>query len=264
MSERRRPMGVCVVVASSGRRVPIEWGLALATLSYPVGLNHSWFVNKKGSADVNFTRGQQREILAEKAIALGAEYMMCFDDDTVPPAHAIQSLWYVLSQNPKAAICGGIYCTKEAIPSPLVFMELGGGPFWNWTLGDIFPCKGLGLGCMMIRLSALKELPKPWFLDRSDVDPGRREKIGEVEINITGDAGTDDLYLCQKMSDAGHIILAHGGVLPLHIGEDDKQYILPDNSFPITSYLERKEKMEAQGLDSRNRESKVTELVQKL
>ena len=251
-------MGVVVVVPSSGRRVPIEWAMSLATLSYPVGMHHAWFINKKGSDDPAFTRDRQRETLAEKAIALGAEYMMCFDDDTVPPAHAIQSLWYVLSQHPEAAICGGIYCTKEAQPSPIVFKELGAGPFWNWTLGDIFPCAGLGLGCMMVRLSALKALPKPWFKDFSTCEPGRREMIGESEINITGDSGTDDLYLCQKMTEAGHVILAHGGVLPLHIGEDDKQYILPDDSYPIVSYLKRKAEMEAQGLDPRNRESRVT------
>jgi hypothetical protein len=252
-------MGITVVVPSSGRPVPIEWALGIATLSYPVGMSHAWLVNKKGTDDPNFTRAEQRETLAERAAALGSEYIMCFDDDTVPPAHAIQSLWYVLSQHPEAAICGGIYCSKEDKPSPLVFKELGAGPFWNWTLGDIFPCKSLGLGCMMVRMSALKALPKPWFLDFSKSDPGRKEKVGEIEIAITGDTGTDDSYLCQKMTEAGHVILAHGGVLPMHIGEDGRQYVLPEDSYPIQSYLKKKAEMEAQGRDPRNRESKVTE-----
>ena len=251
------PMGVVVVVASSGRYVPLEWALSIATLSYPVGMHHAWLANKKDPAK-GFTRAQQREQLAERALALGAEYMMCFDDDTVPPAHAIQSLWYVLSQHPEAGICGGIYCTKEEQPSPIVFKELGAGPFWNWTLGEIFPCKGLGLGCMMVRMSALKTLPKPWFEDKSDCTPGRVEKVGEVDMAITGDAGTDDLHLCRRMSDAGHLILAHGGVLPVHYGQDGRTFILSEDSFPVVSYMERKAEMEAKGLDARNRESKVS------
>jgi hypothetical protein len=256
------PMGIVVVVASSGRPVPIEWALAIATLSYPVGMHHAWLVNKKDPANSAHTRAMQREQLAERALALGAEYMMCFDDDTVPPAHAIQSLYYVLSQNPKAAIAGGIYCTKESPnPSPLVFQELGAGVFWHWTLGDVFPCKGLGLGCMMVRLSALKKLPKPWFEDKSDCTPGRTELVGEIRMPIAGDAGTDDLHLCRLISEAGHQILAHGGVLPLHYGEDGTSYHLSDDSYPVMSYIERKDKMEAEGKDAKNREQKVTDLV---
>jgi hypothetical protein len=76
-------------------------------------------------------------------------------------------------------------------------------------------------------------------------------------LNIIGETGTDDLYLCEKMTAAGHTILAHGGVLPTHIGEDGTPYILTEDSYPITSYQKRKAEMEAQGLDSRNRESKV-------
>ena len=252
------PMGVVVVVASSGRYVPLEWALSIATLSYPVGMHHAWLANKKDPAK-GFTRAQQREQLAERALALGAEYMMCFDDDTVPPAHAIQSLWYVLSQHPEAGICGGIYCTKEEQPSPIVFKELGAGPFWNWTLGEIFPCKGLGLGCMMVRMSALKTLPKPWFEDKSVCEPGRTEMVGEIEMPIAGDAGTDDLHLCRRMSDAGFVIYAHGGVLSEHYDEAGRAFHLSDDAYPVRTYLERKAAAEAEGKNAKNREMNITD-----
>jgi hypothetical protein len=254
------PMGIVVVVASGGRPVPIEWALSIATLSYPVGMHHAWLVNKKAPDNPAFTRAAQREQLAERALALGAEYMMCFDDDTVPPAHAIQSLWYVMSQHPEAGIVGGIYCTKEDIPSPIVFKELGAGPFWQWTLGEIFPCKGLGLGCMLVRMSALKKLPKPWFEDKSDCTIGRTELVGEIMMPIAGDAGTDDLHLCRRMADAGFVIYAHGGVLPEHWDTAaGTSFHLPDDSYPVTSYLERKAKAEAAGTDAKNRESNITQ-----
>lgn len=251
-------MGIVVVVPSSGRPVPIEWAMAIATLSYPVGMNHAWYISKADKNSKEMTRDIQRETLAEKALALGAEYMMCFDDDTVPPAHTIQSLWYVLSKNPNAAICGGIYCTKTEIPMPLVFKELGDGPYWNWTLGDVFKCKGLGTGCMMIRLSVLKNIPKPWFKDTSTCEPGIIEKAEDGSpITVVGESGTDDIYFCQKVSEAGYEILAHGGVLPMHIDQEGNQYVLPGDSYPVQSYLKKKAEFESKGLDPRNLEGKV-------
>lgn len=248
----KRKMGIAVVIPSGGRPVPIEMLGAVMALSYPVGFNRSLFISKKNPDDETMTRDQQRETLAEKAIAVGAEFMMCFDDDTAPPAHAIQSLWYVLSQNPKAAICGGIYCTRTPIPAPIVFMEYGAGPFWGWTLGDVFKCKGVGTGCMMVRLSALKTIPRPWFKDFSTCTPGVKETIGEVELTIAGDSGTDDMYLCNKIIEAGYDVIAHGGVLPTHFGEDGTAYLLPNDSYPVVSYLEKKAAFEKTGQDARN------------
>ena len=241
-------MGVCVAVASSGRPVPIEWAMAIATLAYPVGMNHAWLISKADPNNENMTRDIQRETLAERALALGTDYMMCFDDDTVPPAHAINSLWYVMAQNPKAAIVGGIYVTKSDQPECIVYQEIGGGAFWDWTLGDIFKCKGLGLGCMMIRLSALKDIPKPWFKDTLGNSQQRKEMIGDIPIVVVSDQGTDDLYLCQKVTDAGYDIIAHGGVLPLHIDiETGQQYQMPADSGPVTRYLEKRAEFEKLG-----------------
>lgn len=255
---KSRSMGVMVAIPSSGRNVPIGWALAMASLSYPVGMNHALFCNVANPENKEMTRDKQRESLAERAIALGAEFIMWIDDDTIPPAHAVQSLWYVLSQNPNAAICGGIYCSKEANPSPLVFKELGAGPFWHWTLGDIFPVAGVATGCMLVRTSVFKTLPKPWFKDFSVAEPGRTELVGEIELPIAGDQGTDDLYFCRKVGEAGHVILAHGGVLPVHVGEDGKQYVLAEDSYPYVSYLHKKAEFEAKGQDPRNREQKVS------
>lgn len=235
----KRSNGIVVLVPTSGRKVCIEWAIAIGSMSFPVGMNHSWYVSKAGP-NSGFTRDQQREKLAENAIKVGAEYMLWLDDDTVPPPTAAQELFFVLSQNPKAAICGGIYCTKEEIPSPIVFMELGAGPHWQWTMGDVFKCKGIGTGCMMVRTSVLKDIPKPWFKDTSESNLGDVDIYDDIRVNIAGRSGTDDLYFCQKVSDAGYDIYAHGGVLPVHVDyETDKTYKLPKNSYPVISYGEK-------------------------
>jgi hypothetical protein len=106
-------------------------------------------------------------------------------------------------------------------------------------------------------MSMLKALPKPWFLDTSTCEPGRKERVGDLDLPIVGESGTDDLYLCEKMTKAGHVIMAHGGVLPLHIGEDGRQYALPEDIYPLTSYIKRKAEMEAKGQDPRNLQAKV-------
>jgi hypothetical protein len=241
MSKSKTKMGVCVVCPSSGRNVPIEWAMAIATLAYPVGMNHAWFISKASPGNTGMTRDLQREELAERALALGAKFMFTLDDDTVPPAHAIRSLLYVLEQNPKAAIAAGIYCDKaDDKTSPLVWAEIGEGVFWNWTLGDVFKCKGIGTGCMMVRLSALKDIPKPWFKDTFGTAQ-HKETIGDIEVDLVDMQGTDDLYFCKKVTEAGWDIIAHGGVLPTHIGQDGTQYTLPDDCYPVTSYMAKRE-----------------------
>lgn len=239
--------GIALNFATSRPYVHFEWAMAINALSYPVGMNRMIIASIKSPKNKEHTRDQQRENLAEKSIELGAEFIMSFDDDTVPPPQTVTELFYVMCQHPNAAIVGGIYPTKESPESPLVWMELGAGPYWDWTVGDIFPCKGLGTGCMMIRTKFLETLPKPWFLDTSVPMLGQMEKVNGVDFRVTGSSGTDDLYLCQKVTDAGYEIWAHGGVLPQHIedfvdNDGDTLPIfhrLPESSGPFQRYIER-------------------------
>ena len=236
---KQQKNGICVAIPTSGRPVCIEWAIAMAQLSFPVGMNHSWGVSKADPAK-GFTRDQQREALAEYAGKINAEFTLWIDDDTVPPPTAAQELFFVMAQNPNAGIVGGIYCTKEEIPSPIVFMELGAGPHWQWTLGDIFKCAGLGTGCMMVRNSILKDIPKPWFKDTSEAQLGEVEQHGDVELKIAGRSGTDDIFFCKKVAEAGYDIIAHGGILPVHYDyETGIGYKIPQNSYPVISYQEK-------------------------
>lgn len=242
-----RPNGIVLLIPSNGRKVCIEWAAALASFSYPVGMNHFLYMSKGNPSD-GFTRAEQRELLAEMAVKINAEFMMWIDDDTVCPASTIQELHYILAQNPKAAIAGGIYCTKSHPTEPIVFLELGGGPHWLWTMGEVFSCAGLGTGCMMVRTSVLKDIPKPWFQDTSKATPGETEVRGGEMINVAARTGTDDLYFCKKVAEAGYDIIAHGGVLPVHVDYNTDPvtpYKLPKNSYPVTSYQKKLDALNA-------------------
>lgn len=233
--------GIAMLVTSSGRPVHIEWALSLPALQYPMGMSVAWFLARGKE------RAEQRDALASRAAEIGAEYMFFLDDDTVCPNYTLQQLHYEMAQRPDVGVIGGIYCTKAEPPEPLVFKELGGGPFYEWTLGDVFECKGIATGAMMIKTSILKNIPKPWFKDFQDAPIGKKVDYNGVVFDEYKDSGTDDLYFCRKVTEAGYKILAHGGVLPVHIDQEGKYYTLPLDSYPCKSFDKEIAQAKAEG-----------------
>ena len=221
--------GLFVAIASSGRRVDVRWGLNLTALvsNVPVGTHTAWII------EMGSDRAKNREVLAEKAIECGARYLFYIDDDTFVPNHTFKSLIYEMEKDPKIMIVGGIYTTKEALPQPLAFKKIGEGPFWQWKAGEVFDCEGLGTGCMMIKTEVFQHIPKPWFLEPHETPVGVTRKIGNEDVPVSHSSGTEDLYFCQKVIDAGFRIRAHGGVLPIHMDENGIAYTLPADTFPM-------------------------------
>lgn len=222
--------GLAVAITSDGRPVNIEWALSLPSMAFPLGMSTAWFLAKGKD------RGPQRDALAQRAVDMGAEYLFFMDDDTICPHYTVQQLHYELAQRSDVALIGGIYCTKEKNPQPIIFKDLGGGPTYDWTLGDVFECAGVGTGCMLIRTSVLKEIPKPWFVDFNICVPGTTKEYNGVEFPQAKSEGTDDLYFCKKVAEAGYKILAHGGVLPVHVDQEGIMYTLPLDCKPCKAF----------------------------
>lgn len=218
--------GIAICVASSGRPVDIKWALHLPTLVYPVGMSIGWF-GRQGN-----DRAKNRELLAEKAIEVGAPYIFFLDDDTVIPNFALRYLHAEIEKDPSIMVCGGIYCTKENPPEPIVFKKLGGGAYYRWKVGDIFECAGIGAGSMLIKTEVFKHLEKPWFLEPNTIFTDESVDINGVPCPVSREAGTDDLYFCGKVAKAGFKIIAHGGVLPVHLDQEGNMYTLPLDSYP--------------------------------
>lgn len=233
--------GVAILITSSGRPVSIEWALSLPAFVYPMGMSYALFLAKGKE------RGDQRDALLQKAIDVGAEYAFFLDDDTICPNNTIKQLHYELTQRPDVAVIGGIYCTKSEQPEPLVFEKLGGGPYYGWTLGDVFECKGIATGCMMIRTAAVKDIPKPWFKDFSEAPVGKTVSYNGIEFPQAKDEGTDDLFFCRKVDEAGWKILAHGGILPVHVDDEGSYYTLPLDSYPCRSFDKQIAQAKAEG-----------------
>lgn len=218
--------GVAICIVSSGRPVHLRWATSLPGLLYPVGMSIGWFCIEGKD------RAANRERLVEEAIKVGAPYVMFIDDDTILPNFAIRQLHVEIEKDPTIMVCGGIYCTKENPPAPLVFKSLGGGPFYQWKVGEIFSCAGLGCGAMLIKTEVFKHISKPWFLEPDEAYVDQTEILNGVECPLTAMRGTDDLFFCKKVAEAGFKIIAHGGVLPVHVDSEGKYYTLPLDSYP--------------------------------
>lgn len=222
---------VVIAVPFSGRFVPPEWAIALATLQFPMNCSIAHMAIKGRKRD------EARTFLVEQSLSLGAEYILFLDDDTAPPPDTISQLMKELdSTGDDVVVCGGIYTDKRDSPSPMVFKDHLGGPFWRWKYGDVFPCHSLGTGCMMIRLSVFKQLEKPWFRDITTL----AEAIGDPvalpngpEPGVTTFRMTDDIYFQTKLANTGFKVLAHGGVLPIHYDQAGKPHVLAYSDPPL-------------------------------
>lgn len=216
MNPKSNKVALGIGIASAGRLVPAEWAIAMATQAWPVNSSLAWMHIIAKTID------EAREEAVEQALKYNCKYLWFVDDDTVPPIDAARKLMYVLDQEDAKGsnikVCGGIYCIKQDPPQPLVFMGPGEGAYWKWKIGDVFPCWGLGTGCMMIRTDVFREIPKPWFVTTSDINMQQ----------------TDDLYFCDKLKAAGLGVMAHGGVLCSHWDVvNGLIYTLPKDSYPM-------------------------------
>lgn len=213
--------GLMIAVPLSGNPLVPEWAFAFHQLHPPMNYNVEYALIKGRLVD------DARNHLAKQAIAKNCKYLFFVDEDVTPPAHTVRQLIYHLEHWPKAAIAAGIYCHKSPPAMPMVFRGNGVGPYWDWKVGEVFDCSGVGMGCAMIRVDVFKDLKEPWF-----------KTVDSVEAFMDGipqgEMWTEDLWFCKLVTDAGWKILADGGILPNHWdAKTGTSYNLPPTAKPL-------------------------------
>lgn len=220
-------LGLVVGLPTRGKKVAFEWALCMAGQNYPLNCNR-WVTPCKGkpiaearTKIVNFARSQK------------AKYIWFLDDDVAPPFHACRKLMYDLEQaDDDVMIAGGIYPSKEELPAPMVFRGNGVGPFWKWKKGELFECSGIGTGCMLIKTEVFDRIDEPWFETVDEMPNGK----------LVSNSVTDDLWFCQKVTDAGFKILADGGIICVHWNYDTDPptpYYLSEDTWPMREEKEK-------------------------
>lgn len=223
-----------IAVSHAGRPLPCDWHLAMKHLMFPTNATHIDMWRKGMMLD------DAMNSMTEDAISKGCEFIWYVDDDTQPPPDTIIKLLSALEQNQDAMACGGIYTTKRNPPEPLVYKERGAGAYWNWKMGDVFPCWAVGNGCLMVRAEVFRHMPKPWWkwintidelMQFTDIFPDA-EKHRPASVSIS-----PDIFFFSRLEQLGFKALAHGGVLPIHHAPDGKAYWLPKGSYPTQGVI---------------------------
>ena len=223
--------GLLFGIPTLGRLVNLSWALALKAQNPPINFNTEMMTL------YGLPVAQARETIAEHAVKNNFKYLFFLGDDVVIPAHTLQTLIYRLEQNEDIGVVGGIYCSKAAVPNPLVFRGNGGGSYWDWKVGEFFEVTGLGMDATLIRVDVFKDLPKPWF--KTVEDAGYLDNENRVEL------WTEDLYFCNKVLEhTKYKIYADATVICEHWDfAHNRCYTLPPMSLPTRQLETSKKKM---------------------
>lgn len=208
------------------RLVRPEWAIGLATQNFGMGVNVAYApVRCKNSStgSEGLPRDLAAEYIVDGALELKAPYVMFLDDDVELPFGACHHLMQTLASSDEDVMCaGGIYSTKKDQPEPVVFQDIGLGPYWRWKKDTIFPCEMIGLGCSLWKTEVFRRISKPWFRD----------------IDTPMLSCTDDAFMFAKLKLNGYRALADAWVLPVHWDyETGRGYKLPADSYPMEKEL---------------------------
>lgn len=152
-------------------------------------------VNFTKSTGVFWGQGLQRmmQALAEKS---DTEYILTVDYDTIFDERDVVRLWQVMESNPDIAALCPFQIGRERKAALVNLCHKDGTPMLKVPFAHLYneavDIISGHFGLTLIRVSALRELPKPWFLGI----PNEQGEWGENRID-------DDIYFWSKMRSHG-------------------------------------------------------------
>ena len=178
---------------------------ALAALRLPDAVTSAERVVWSG----NFVAAQ-REMIARDAVRLGAEYLAMLDDDIIAPTDALVRLAQVFADDERAAVAGALYYSRDGARPMAVSRwdssDTTSAAIPSYAADAATVVDGVGFGCVLIRVAALRELTLPYFAAHLYVDPTARI-VRQCD---------EDYLLCERLRGAGWRIVLHAGVRAGH------------------------------------------------
>ena len=180
---------------------------ALAALEMPESVTEADRVVWTG----NFVPAQ-REMIARDALRRDAGYLAMLDDDIVAPPDALVRLAAVLDGDPRVAVAGALYYSRDGA-RPMAVARWDSRDTTSAAIpafaGDaVSEVDGVGFGCVLVRVDALRALAPPFFAAHVYVDEAARV-VRQCD---------EDYLLCERLREAGHSIALHAGVLREALG----------------------------------------------
>jgi len=148
----------------------------------------------------------QREMIARDAVQRGTDLLAMIDDDIVAPPDALVKLIAALEENPDAALAGALYYSRDSA-RPMAVARWSSGDTTTaaipaYASGNVAVVDGVGFGCVVVRVAALRALSLPYFAAHFYVDPSSRS-VRQCD---------EDYLLCERLRAAGRRVLLHAGV----------------------------------------------------
>lgn len=183
-------------VQRRGQIVPINWQSGEITASHqpPSVISEGYHVS------------DAQNLIIERAILDGYEWMLLWEDDVLPPFDALVRL-NAHMEALTAPIVSGLYFSKGEPTWPLVFRGRGNGAWLDWKLGDQIWCDGVPTGFLMIHGSICKYM---WeHSEEYRVPDGRKCRrvfqfprkswFDPEQDRFFSHMGTSDLYFCDRI-----------------------------------------------------------------
>jgi GT2 family glycosyltransferase len=136
-----------------------------------------------------------REKLTESALAIGADYMVQFDDDMILPVDMVECMLQDMENQSEIDVLGALAFMRNAPHFPVMYTTTEGydpvhrTPYYIREIVKKYPkdtmveCDAVGFGAVCIRMDILKKMKAPYFMSTT--------QSGE------------DIYFCYKAKKAG-------------------------------------------------------------
>lgn len=147
----------------------------------------------------------QRDLLVERALERGADVLIMCDDDMVLAPSAFVDLCAALENDPKAALAGALYYSRDGF-RPMAVDKWNPGDTRTALVpafaNDPVAVSGVGFGCVAMRVDALQALMPPYFAAHVYVERGE----GRVRVC------DEDYLFCARLRAEGRRVLLVPGV----------------------------------------------------
>ena len=147
----------------------------------------------------------QRELIVRRAMERGADRLLMIDDDMVLPPAAVTQLSSVLDADPACGLAGALYYSRDGFrPMAVDRWDANDTTTANVPAFDREPVAvgGVGFGCVLLRLDALRSMQPPYFAAQVYVEPN----ASRVRVC------NEDYLFCVRLRSLSLRVILHAGV----------------------------------------------------